>query len=485
MWKPWGERVFIPCKRVKRVIGHRFPVARGKPSSGTGALIVEDSLFIRKTLVSILKNNEIDVCDAVSSIKDARKAFEKHHPSIVMLDLILEDGHGLDLLTEFKEQKPEIPVIVVSSVNDKRIIAKALNKGASDFLIKPVSKHRTVLTIRKLLDPPQIKSMTNLAETVALYNEFIDGMLQHASDLYHDVVQDAVAEALEKAVNANSGRLRQGDNIAQILPKRSKAVSRPTLARYLNMLSQTYIDIVNALRERLSNEVVELLIKDTAQTFYVSNGELIEATGFDLPATEVSDRLSTLFIPLRRSFRKKAKPLQIAPRPRKSGVKPTSELTPQHVVVFLSYFDEIEGPIALSQAPMNLEENIRAQTHRIPNLMDMEGIPVDGTFVNATNDFATTNFYFRLLNKDARGSEEEFLLSIAIVPCDFTNMFLWAPSLMELLQTAREELPAAVDLIRLARRRPDLRQPLHDYLASMQREVENLIRKPVASFNRH
>jgi DNA-binding NarL/FixJ family response regulator len=65
-------------------------------------------------------------------------------PDLLLLDLHLPDGSGLDLLPEARRRWPDLAVLVVSSLNDERSVIEAIRRGASGFLVK--SSDRPALT---------------------------------------------------------------------------------------------------------------------------------------------------------------------------------------------------------------------------------------------------------------------------------------------------------------------------------------------------
>ena len=98
---------------------------------------------------------------AVATAADGRAgiaAFESSLPDILLLDLMLPDLSGLDVLRRVR-QKSDIPVIVVSAKSSEADIVAALELGADDYLTKPYSSRELVARIRantrRIPDPEQ------------------------------------------------------------------------------------------------------------------------------------------------------------------------------------------------------------------------------------------------------------------------------------------------------------------------------------------
>ena len=101
-------------------------------------LIVEDDKGLNQGLSQALKseNRQIISC---TDLKMAREQLLCGNVSIVLLDINLPDGNGLDLLREIKEKSPEIPVILLTANDTDIDIVNGLEQGADDYITKPFS----------------------------------------------------------------------------------------------------------------------------------------------------------------------------------------------------------------------------------------------------------------------------------------------------------------------------------------------------------
>lgn len=99
-------------------------------------LIVEDEIEILESVVSFLKNEDF-ICEKASNYFDAEDKLVSFKYDVVVLDINLPDGSGIDLLKLVKDQNPETGVLIVSardSLDDK---LKGLDLGADDYITKP------------------------------------------------------------------------------------------------------------------------------------------------------------------------------------------------------------------------------------------------------------------------------------------------------------------------------------------------------------
>ena len=101
-------------------------------------LIIEDNRELNQGLCKALKTDERKIISC-QNLKTAREQMNCCEVSLVLLDINLPDGSGLDLLREIKETAPDIPVILLTANDTDMDIVDGLEKGADDYITKPFS----------------------------------------------------------------------------------------------------------------------------------------------------------------------------------------------------------------------------------------------------------------------------------------------------------------------------------------------------------
>lgn len=101
-------------------------------------LIIEDDNELGRGLTAALKNDGKTVF-CVSTLKDAADQLLVFRPSLILMDINLPDGNGLDFLTEVKRSYAEIPVIMLTANDTDDDIVRGLELGADDYVTKPFS----------------------------------------------------------------------------------------------------------------------------------------------------------------------------------------------------------------------------------------------------------------------------------------------------------------------------------------------------------
>ncbi len=115
-----------------------------KPVSNV--LIVEDEALFARAVVRRLQKSGYE-CAHVESLQDARAIIKQFSPDIVLLDMRLPDGNGLDLLADFVAKN--VVVIVMTAHGEINDAVNAMKQGAVDYLKKPIDLEELLLSIQK------------------------------------------------------------------------------------------------------------------------------------------------------------------------------------------------------------------------------------------------------------------------------------------------------------------------------------------------
>jgi two-component system chemotaxis response regulator CheY len=115
-------------------------------------MIVDDSLFMRKILRGILAEKGYIVAAEAGSGIEAMRNLHASHPDIILLDIILPDSNGLDLLASIIKACPDSKVVVCSSLGQAQVIQKSLDLGAKAFIQKPFTPEKVAEVLESLED---------------------------------------------------------------------------------------------------------------------------------------------------------------------------------------------------------------------------------------------------------------------------------------------------------------------------------------------
>ncbi|MBF0146244.1 MAG: response regulator [Magnetococcales bacterium] len=135
-------------------------------AKGIRILVVEDERPMRRFLSTTLAAREFVVVEA-ENLREARIAATAHPPEIILLDLGLPDGDGLDFTRELREWS-RIPLIVLSARGREEDKVAALDAGADDYLTKPFGVNELMARIRVALRHGAAQEGGNVSEVLEI-----------------------------------------------------------------------------------------------------------------------------------------------------------------------------------------------------------------------------------------------------------------------------------------------------------------------------
>ena len=116
-------------------------------------LIADDHPIVRQGLRQILaETGDIEVKAEASAGQEALEKIRLHPLDAVVLDLSMPGTSGLDTLKQIKEERPRLPVLVLSIYPENQYAVRALRAGASGYLTKNSAPEDLVTAIRKLAE---------------------------------------------------------------------------------------------------------------------------------------------------------------------------------------------------------------------------------------------------------------------------------------------------------------------------------------------
>ncbi len=116
-------------------------------------LIVDDHPLIAQSLSSIISDSKIGEVSAIAStVKQCVDFVSAKHFDLVLLDINLPDGSGLDICKSITEKYPELKVLAITSFNEYTIIRKMMENGASGYILKNSMPEEVIEGIKTVLN---------------------------------------------------------------------------------------------------------------------------------------------------------------------------------------------------------------------------------------------------------------------------------------------------------------------------------------------
>jgi DNA-binding NarL/FixJ family response regulator len=111
-------------------------------------LIADDHEVVRAGLKSLLEGTDVNIVAEATGGTQALKLAMKHKPDLVLLDVRMPDGDGLNCLARIKLDLPETPVVMFSSFDNPTYVARAVALGASGYISKSAGRDEILEGIR-------------------------------------------------------------------------------------------------------------------------------------------------------------------------------------------------------------------------------------------------------------------------------------------------------------------------------------------------
>jgi DNA-binding NarL/FixJ family response regulator len=116
---------------------------------GIKLLTVDDHEVVLLGLRIATQGTEIDIIGEVGSAAEAIKSVGQRLPDVVLLDIRMEGGDGLNTLGRLKLDYPDLPIVIFSAYDNPTYIARAVALGAAGFVLKNATREKLLEAIRK------------------------------------------------------------------------------------------------------------------------------------------------------------------------------------------------------------------------------------------------------------------------------------------------------------------------------------------------
>lgn len=115
-------------------------------------LIVDDSIVMRKNLKTILRQAGHFIAGEANNGRQAVSQYIDLNPDIVTMDISMPIMSGVEAVTKIMEIDPKAKIIMVSAVNQKKMVFNAINQGAKHYIVKPIDSKKIVSIIEEVLE---------------------------------------------------------------------------------------------------------------------------------------------------------------------------------------------------------------------------------------------------------------------------------------------------------------------------------------------
>ncbi len=228
-------------------------------------LIVDDDITVCRLLAEMLKGYGYDVA-VESNGRKVMSLLQAEPFDAILVDLVMPELHGIDLLQQVKQPFPDVPVIIITGYGSIETAVDSMKAGAADFVTKPVEPPALDIRIKKAIEHAQTKRLAYTDGLTSLdnYRSFHTRLQQEIerADRYHRPLSLIMLDIdYFKTYNDTHGH-PQGDailtDVARILKKTSRAsdiVARYGGEEFALILPETDKPSAEALGNRLREEI--------------------------------------------------------------------------------------------------------------------------------------------------------------------------------------------------------------------------------------
>lgn len=155
-------------------------------------MVVDDHAVVREGLVALINRvPDLMVCCEADSKTSAAKLLQTEKPDLVVVDLILSDGDGLDLIKNVHVQNPDLPFLVISMQDEEIYAERCLKAGASGYIMKHSATDEFMNAIHAVLDGEifiskkmNIRLLSRFADKVTVDRNGIESLTDRELQVY-------------------------------------------------------------------------------------------------------------------------------------------------------------------------------------------------------------------------------------------------------------------------------------------------------------
>lgn len=143
-------------------------------ATATKVLVVDDHPMVREGLaMRIASQPDMTICGEAATEEEALVLLKETQPDLIIIDISLRRGHGIDLIKQVKARAPRVKMLVVSTFPESLYAERALRAGAHGYLNKQESINRVLEAMRAVMQGERFIS-TELTER--LVNQSLNGL---------------------------------------------------------------------------------------------------------------------------------------------------------------------------------------------------------------------------------------------------------------------------------------------------------------------
>lgn len=188
--------------------------------------IIDDDKSIRWVFEKALARTDFEY-KTFSSIAEALNALDREQPQVVVSDIRMPNGSGLDFLSEIKRRFPDIPVIIMTAYSDLESAVAAFQGGAFEYLAKPFDVDQAIDIIKRAVEESTRQAVENTDDTLSEATPEIIGQAPSMQEVFRAIGRLSRSHATV-LINGESGSGKE--LVARALHRHSPRADKPFIA---------------------------------------------------------------------------------------------------------------------------------------------------------------------------------------------------------------------------------------------------------------
>jgi len=186
-------------------------------------LIADDHEVVRSGLKSLVANTDIKIVAEASTGEQAVALAMKHDPEVVLLDIRMPEGDGLNALGRIKLDRPNMPVLMLSTYDNPTYVARAVALGACGYLLKGAEQEDILKAIRaaaageSLWTRDELRRVTGALATPRLAADVEVPLTQRESEVLRQLAHGLTNKEIAKALHISYETVKE--HVQHILRK--------------------------------------------------------------------------------------------------------------------------------------------------------------------------------------------------------------------------------------------------------------------------
>jgi DNA-binding NarL/FixJ family response regulator len=185
--------------------------------------VVDDHEVVRLGLASIFEPTEIEICGMASTASEVAEKVEQLKPDVLLLDIRMEGGDGLNTLGRIKLDHADLPIVLYSAYDNPTYVARAVALGAAGYVLKEAPSEKLIAAIKLVAEGgsawtrEELRRVTGALATPRLSADIEVPLTQRESEVLRQMALGLTNKEIAKALSISYETVKE--HVQHILRK--------------------------------------------------------------------------------------------------------------------------------------------------------------------------------------------------------------------------------------------------------------------------